>query len=57
MLVGDILLALDSTPIESPEELMDLLFTTGAGHSGRLEILRGGEPMDLAVTIGERPRR
>lgn len=57
MLVGDVLLALDQTPIESPEELMDLLMTTGAGHSARLQVLRAAAPLDLTVTVGERPAR
>ena len=30
MLVGDVLLAVDQTPVESPEELMDLMMATGA---------------------------
>ena len=32
MLVGDVLLAIDQTAIESPEELMDLMMKIGAGH-------------------------
>jgi S1-C subfamily serine protease len=55
VMVGDILMALDDAPIDSPETLMDLLATTGAGHRSRLRLLRGGSPIELAVTIGERP--
>ena len=55
MLVGDVLLAVDDTPIESPEELMDLLSARGAGHTARLRLLRGAAPTELTVTIGERP--
>jgi S1-C subfamily serine protease len=55
--VGDVLLAFDDTPIESPEELMDLLLATGAGHGARLQLLRGAAPVELAVTVGERPAR
>jgi S1-C subfamily serine protease len=54
VLVGDVLLAMDDTAIESPEELLDLLMTTGAGHTARLHLLRGGAPTDLSVKIGER---
>jgi S1-C subfamily serine protease len=57
MLVGDVLLGFDKTPVESPEELMDLLLATGAGHTASLQGLRGAAPLDLAVTIGERPAR
>jgi S1-C subfamily serine protease len=57
MLVGDILLAVDQTPIESPEELMDLMMATAAGHNARLQLLRGAAPTELTVKIGERPAR
>lgn len=55
MLVGDVLLTVDQTPIESPDELMDLMMKTGAGHKARLHVLRGATPTELSVTIGERP--
>jgi S1-C subfamily serine protease len=57
MLVGDILLEVDQTPIESPEELMDMMLATAAGHDARLHLLRGGAPTELTVRIGERPPR
>lgn len=55
VLVGDILLTLEGTPIESPEELLDLLMTIGAGRSARLSVLRGGALMEFTVSVGERP--
>jgi S1-C subfamily serine protease len=55
MLVGDVLLAIDETAIESPDELMDVMMKIGAGHNTRLHILRGAIPTELSVTIGERP--
>jgi S1-C subfamily serine protease len=57
LLVGDVLLAVDESPIESPEELLDFLSTAGAGHTARLHLLRGGAPMELTVKIGDRPPR
>jgi S1-C subfamily serine protease len=57
VLVGDVLLALDDTPVESPEELMDLLLATGAGHAATLQLLRGAAPVNVSVTVGERPTR
>lgn len=57
MLVGDVVLALDQTPVDSPEELMDLLLTTGAGHEARLRVLRGVGVLELTVQVGERPAR
>jgi S1-C subfamily serine protease len=57
ILVGDVILFVDEMPLESPEELMDLLQTTGAGHAAKLKLLRGGKLIELAVTVGERPAR
>ncbi len=54
VLVGDVLLTLEGTPVESPEELLDLLMTVGAGRSARLQVLRGGTPTELNVEVGER---
>jgi serine protease DegQ len=57
VLVGDVLLALEGTPIESPEDLLDLLLTVGAGHRARLQVLRGAAPLEMTVEVGERPAR
>jgi S1-C subfamily serine protease len=56
ILVGDILLSFDRRAITSSEELMDLLQQTPAGKTAALGVLRGGSPVDLTVTVGERPR-
>ncbi len=55
VLVGDVLMAFDGTPLESPDDLLDLLMTTGAGRPARLQVLRGGALTDLNITVGERP--
>jgi S1-C subfamily serine protease len=55
MLVGDVMLAIDDTAIDAPEELMDLLLTIGAGHTVRVKMLRGSAPQELTVAIGARP--
>jgi S1-C subfamily serine protease len=55
VLVGDVLLAIDDTSIESPEELMDVLMTIGSGHRARLRVLRAGTSIEVLVNIGERP--
>jgi S1-C subfamily serine protease len=55
ILVGDVLLAIDTTPLESPEELMDALMTAGEGHRAKLQLLRGGAATEVTVSIGERP--
>jgi S1-C subfamily serine protease len=55
LLVGDVILALDGHPIESPEDLLDLLVGDRVGHDARVRVLRGGTPRDIVVTVGERP--
>ena len=56
LLVGDVILALDGHPIESPEDLLDLLVGNRVGHDATVRVLRGGAPRDIVVTVGERPR-
>ena len=55
VLVGDIILAVDGHPIQSPEDLLDLLASDRVGTAATLQLLRGGTPTEVAVTIGERP--
>jgi S1-C subfamily serine protease len=57
LLVGDVLLELDGQPVEAPEDLLDLLTGDRIGRTVTLKVLRGAEPRDITVTIGERPRR
>jgi S1-C subfamily serine protease len=56
LLVGDIILALDSNPIESPEDLFDLLWGNRVGSEVRLDVLRGGVARQVPITVGERPK-
>jgi S1-C subfamily serine protease len=56
LLVGDVILALDANPIESPEDLFDLLLGNRVGTEVRLDILRGGVAKQVPITVGERPK-
>ena len=56
LLVGDIILALDANPIESPEDLFDLLWGNRVGSEIRLDVLRGGVARQVPITVGERPK-
>jgi S1-C subfamily serine protease len=57
VLVGDIILALDGQAIGAPEDLLDLLAGDRVGKPATLQVLRGGAPADVKVTVGERPAR
>jgi S1-C subfamily serine protease len=54
LLVGDVILALDGHPIESPEDLLDLLTGDRVGQGATLRMLRGGAARDIVVTVGQR---
>jgi S1-C subfamily serine protease len=57
VLVGDVVLSLDDTSTDSPEDLLDLLATQPPGKRATLKVLRGATTVDLPITIGERPAR
>jgi S1-C subfamily serine protease len=54
MLIGDVVLALGETAVDSPETLMDLLASLGAGVDATLHVLRGGAPIEMNVTLADR---
>jgi len=56
LLVGDILVAFDDHPVESPEDLLELLVGDRVGRQVNARVLRGGARRDVAVTVGERAR-
>jgi serine protease Do len=55
LMVGDILTELDGQPVESPEDLLDLLLGDRVGRPATLGLLRGGTSTRVPVTVGERP--
>jgi serine protease Do len=54
ILVGDILVSLDGQPVRRGEELAALLNAERVGRAAIVQIIRGGVPLTLTVTIGER---
>jgi S1-C subfamily serine protease len=54
ILVGDVLLDVDGTTTENPDDLLDLL-SARAGQVVSARMLRGGTPRDVQVTVGTRP--
>lgn len=54
VLVGDILIALAGATIEGTEDLQDALVPELVGGSVPVRVLRGGEPVELTMTVGER---
>jgi S1-C subfamily serine protease len=55
--IGDVILSLGATRITDPTDLKSALRPDRVGESITVSVLRGGEPRDLQITVGERPRR
>lgn len=54
VIVGDILIALGGEPVRDVDDLQRLLGADVVGRSVPMRVLRGGEPRELSVQIGER---
>jgi S1-C subfamily serine protease len=54
LLVGDTLVGLNGRPVSDPDELFGALHGALAGKPTPIEVLRGGEPKTITVTVGER---
>ena len=57
LLVGDIIVAFDRQAVHDGEELVTRLRGDRVGKAVPLTVLRGGSPVDVTVTVGERPSR
>jgi len=54
LIVGDILTGIADQPVNDPDELLGRLSGEVVGRPTAVEVLRGGQPRTLMVTIGER---
>jgi S1-C subfamily serine protease len=54
LLLGDILVSLDATPVVDTDELQALLTGGRVGREVPVDVVRGGELQTLRVTVGER---
>jgi S1-C subfamily serine protease len=54
LIVGDILVAVNGQSVNDPDELVGLLTGSIVGKPADIQVLRGGLPANVAVTIGER---
>jgi S1-C subfamily serine protease len=54
LLVGDILVAIGGQSLEDADDLFSALGSNTVGQSMAVEVLRGGRPETVAVTVGER---
>lgn len=54
LLVGDILVAISGQPLGDADDLFSALGSDTVGKSSAVEVLRGGRPETVKVTVGER---
>ncbi|HYS54886.1 MAG TPA: trypsin-like peptidase domain-containing protein [Thermoanaerobaculia bacterium] len=54
LLVGDVIVAFDGQPVESPEDLLDLLAGDRVGKAVAINLVRGGASKEVKVTVGDR---
>jgi S1-C subfamily serine protease len=57
LLIGDILLSIAGNAVADPMDLRAALAEQAAGKKVTVSLLRGGEPKQLEVTLGERNER
>jgi S1-C subfamily serine protease len=57
LLLGDILVAVGDQPVDDGEALQALLGGERVGRAVVVHVLRGGAPLALDVTVGQRPGR
>jgi len=53
---GDVIVAWNGEPLRGVHHLMRLMGPDGVGAAVKLSLRRAGEPLELGVTIGERPQ-
>jgi S1-C subfamily serine protease len=57
LIIGDIIVSIDEDSIAEPEDLVAALPPERVGQVVTVRVVRGGEPRELRVTVGERPQR
>ena len=57
MMIGDILVTLEGKPMDDIDNLQSFLDADAVGKPRNVQAIRGGELIELSVTLGERPRR
>ena len=56
VLVGDVLVTLDGTPVHDTSDVLAVLGTDTVGRTLTARLVRGGELVELRIAVAERPR-
>jgi len=57
LIIGDVVLSIGDAVIAEPEDVVAALRPERVGQTVTVRIVRGGEPRELRVAVGERPPR
>ncbi len=57
MFIGDVLVALDNTPVTDIDAVQSMLGGDRVGKAVNARVVRGGTLADVAITVAERPQR
>ena len=53
---GDVLLEVEGTPVRDATSMLNQIAQLTPGNPARLKLVRQGQPLEVAVTVGKRPR-
>jgi len=53
---GDVLVAIEGKPVTDPQSVLNLVTGLAPGASAKLKVKRKGQEMELAITVGRRPK-
>lgn len=56
LMIGDVLLKLEGTPVGDNDDVHGHLGADSVGKTLQAEIVRGGADLGVAIQVGERPR-
>ncbi len=54
---GDVLVAIDGKPVTDPQSVLNLVTGVAPGSAARMKMKRKGQDLELAVTVGRRPKQ
>ena len=54
---GDVLVAIDGKPVADPQGVLNLVTGIAPGSAAKVKMKRKGQDLELAVTIGRRPKQ
>jgi S1-C subfamily serine protease len=57
VLIGDVLLSLDGKPVSDTGDVQAMLGPDSVGKTLQVQVVRGGALVEVAIAVGERPRR